>query len=205
MNTIILNVEKREQQKVSDLKSKGLIPAIIYGKNQDSLKVSVKSSEFNSVLKQAGESTLIDLKGVDNDVTVVIKDVAFSPLGGAIEHVDFYAVTKGQKMTTNVSLEFVNEAPVEALNLGVVNRILYEVSVDCIPSKLPQYIEVDLSTLKTLEDKFLVKDLKLPEGVTINNNLEDSIAVVGTLTEAEESQGSDEGQEDSQTTTSEDK
>ncbi len=197
MDTIILNVEKREQQKAKDLKAKGLIPAIVYGKHQIPLKVSVKSNEFNSVLKQAGESTLIDLKGLDKDITVVIKDVTFSPFGREVIHVDFYAVTKGEKMTANVALEFINEAPVEAMNLGTVNKVLHEVSVECIPSKLPAYIEVDLSGVKTLEDKISVKDLMLPDGVTVNNNPEDVVVVVGELNDASQNQDADENQEQS--------
>jgi len=122
---------------------------------------------FEKTLDTAGESTIINLTGLDEDVEVLVQDVAFNAERGGVEHADFYAIERGKELTTNVGLEFVGEAPIEKSG-AVVNKILQDIEITCRPSALPSAIEVDLSVLETEENQIHVSDLVIPEGVTVN-------------------------------------
>jgi len=89
-------------------------------------------------------------------------------------------------MTTNITLNFVGEAPVEASKAGTVTKVIHEVEVTCKPSDLPNHIDVNIETLVNVEDKIFVKDLKVGKGVTIETHGEDPVAVVSAARQSTE-------------------
>jgi large subunit ribosomal protein L25 len=137
---------------------------------------------FEKTLHSAGESTIINLVGLGEDVEVLIHDVAFNAEKGGVEHVDFYAIERGKELTTNVALEFVGEAPVEKTG-ATVTKVLQEIEITCRPSSLPSHIEVDISTLDEEGSQIFVKDLKIADDITVT--LEDD-AVVAAVSAARE-------------------
>lgn len=182
--TITLNVEKREEsgKRLQALRADGKLPAVMYGPKVDSVSVTLDKKDFEKAFHEAGESTVLVLKGLDGDKEVLVHDVEYDVLKGGIKHVDFYAVTKGEKVTVNVPVEFAGEAPAVKLG-GSLTKALHEVEVTGEPSKLPHEFTVDVSSLETFEDSIRVKDLEVPKGVEITNDPEETIAVV---TEAKE-------------------
>jgi len=176
--TINLDVKKREK----GTKELGMLPAVVYGPKQESIAISVDSKSFSKVFEEAGESSIISLKGLDEEIEALVQDVAFNPIKGGINHVDFYAIERGKELTTNVQLTFVGEAPAVEKD-GVLNKVLHEVEVTCRPSDLPREIEVDLSVLTELDKPIQVSDLKLPEGVKVENDADDTVAVVQPFVE----------------------
>jgi large subunit ribosomal protein L25 len=101
-------------------------------------------------------------------------------------HVDFYAIEKGKKITVDVPLTFVGEAP--ALKLGGnLTKVLHEVEVEADPTKLPKEIIVDISTLVDYESQIHVRDLSVPAGVEIKDNGDDVVALVQQVKEESES------------------
>lgn len=185
--TIILPVTKRDESKtVKALRANGELPAVVYGPKQTSVSIALEVKVFEKTLKEAGESTVLELSGLEAPIDVLIKDVAFDPVKKIFTHVDFYAVEKGKLMTTNVHIEFVGEAPVEESGQGSVTKVLHEVMVTAKPDDLPAHIDVDISVLKTVSDKIHIKDIKLPVGVTIDADPEESVAVVSAARKAEE-------------------
>lgn len=177
--TISLAVTARDESvKTSEVRQNGDVPAVVYGPKQEPIAITLPGKEFEKVRKEAGESTIIELSGLKDTIEVLIKNIDFSPVKQGITHVDFYAIERGKDMTTNVPLEFIGEAPVEDSRLGSVTKVLHEVEVTCRPSNLPSHIDVDISVLVNVEDKIHVSDLKLPEGVVVNDDLEDPVAVV---------------------------
>lgn len=180
--TFNLAVTKREKNTAAE----GCVPAVVYGPKQESISLNVDVKTFNNVLKEAGESSIIVLDGLDEPVEVLIHDMAFNPVKGGVQHIDFYAIERGKELTTNVPLEYVNEAPAVEDKDGVLNKVLYEVEVTCRPSVLPHHIEVDLSGLTELDTPISVSDLKLPEGVKVENDPEDVVAIVSAVVEEPE-------------------
>ena len=179
--TVKLDVTKRTSS-AKAVRNEGNIPAIVYGPKQEPISISVSKAIFEKTLKDAGESTVINLAGLGEEMEVLIHDVAFNPAKGGVEHVDFYAIEKGKEITVDIPLEFIGEAPATK-NGGVLTKVLHEVEVTCKPSALPQHITVDVSALDDFEKQIHVKDLVVPNGVTIGNDPEEVVALVQEVKE----------------------
>lgn len=185
--TITLAVTPRDESTTTQsLRASGGVPAVIYGPKQEPTPVAIDSKVFDKVRKEAGESTIIEIAGLKEPVEVLIKDVDFNPVKQEVVHVDFYAIERGKDITTTVALEFIGEAPVEESRDGSVNKVLYEVMVTCRPSDLPSHIDVDLSSLVAVEDKILIQDLKIGEGITLEADPEDAVVVVSAAKQESE-------------------
>lgn len=182
--TITLNVTKRVEtgKKLGKLRASGALPAVVYGPKHKAMNISLDAKEFDKIFREAGESSVMVLTGVGEDAEVLVQDVAYDPVKGVMRHVDFYAIEKGKEVTVNVPLEFVGEAPATKLG-GSLTKALHEIEVTCKPSVLPHEIIVDVSPLVTFEDHIRVKDLNVPAGVKVENDPEETVAVV---TEAKE-------------------
>ncbi|MAZ30012.1 50S ribosomal protein L25 [bacterium] len=181
--TVSLEVKAREG-KLIPARELGDIPAVVYGPKQESLSLAVDKQTFEKLFAEAGESTIITLEGLTEPIEVLVQDVAFNPERGGVVHVDFYAIERGKELTTNVSLEFVGEAPAE--KEGTVVKAMQEVEVTTRPSLLPPSIEVDLTKLDTVDAQIFVKDLPVAEGVTIENDPESVVATIAVAKEEPE-------------------
>ncbi len=172
-------------KKVAALRAEGNLPAVVYGPKQVPQSVTLSKGAFDKVLKEAGESSVVTITGLEKPIDVLIHEVAFDPRQGGIVHVDFYAIEKGKKLTVDVPLHYTGEAP--ALKLGgTLTKVLHEVEVEADPSKLPKEIVVDISVLVDYEAQIHVRDLVVPEGVTIKENPEDVVALVQEVKEEAE-------------------
>lgn len=165
-------------QNLKALRANGSVPAVIYGRAQAPLNVSIDEKTFEKIRKEAGESTVLSLTGLKEPVEVLIKDVDFNPIIQRVMHVDFYAVEKGKEITTNVTIHFTGVAPVEESHAGSVTKVIHEVEVTSTPANLPSHFDVDLSVLKAVEDKIHISDLAIPAGVKVHAAPEDPVAVV---------------------------
>ncbi len=181
--TIKLEVTKRDGSAAS-VRAAGKVPAIVYGPKQEPIAIAVDKIVFTKTLEEAGESTIINLVGLPEDIEVLIHDVAFNPERGGVEHADFYAIERGKELTTHVALEFVGEAPVSKSG-ATITKNLHEVEVTCRPSVLPSHIDVDISSLVDAESHIAVKDLIVPAGVTIENDPELMVVTVSAARDAE--------------------
>jgi large subunit ribosomal protein L25 len=185
--TITLAVTARdESEKVEVMRKNGDVPAVVYGTKQVPIAITLSGKEFEKVRKEAGESTIVELSGLEEPIEVLIKSVDFHPVKQQVTHVDFYAFERGKDMTTTVPLEFIGEAPVEESKDGSVTKVLYEVEVTCRPSHLPSHIDVDISGLVHVEDKIHISDLKAPEGVVVEGDPEDPVVVVSAARQTTE-------------------
>lgn len=187
--TVTLSAEKREvSKKTKALLAEGLMPGVVYGPKQPAMAVSLSKKEFDRVFKEAGESTIIELSGVAAaPMQVLVKEVVFAPTKGGIVHVDFYAIEKGKKITATIPLHLMGEAPAAKAG-GVINHVLHEVEVECMPNDLPSHIDVDISGLAAIEDRLLVSDLKVGRGVEILTGAEEVVVVVGEPAAEEEAE-----------------
>ncbi len=186
--TISFFVKNRNKKVSSELlRKEGYIPAVVYGPKQEALSLSVDRKEFIKMFKQAGESTIIELSGLDEKLEALVHEVDFHPLTGEIRHVDFYAFERGKDMTTEVPVEFVGQSQIEKIG-GMVNKVMHEVLVTCRPSKLPASISVDVSTLAEPDQQILVKDLPELEGVVYEDDKDEVVAVAQGVRSNEDEQ-----------------
>ncbi len=182
--TTTLHATKRTERgtKVRKLRSLGSIPAVVYGPKEDAVSITIAGNEFAKVFKEAGESTVITLSGLEEEMDVLVQDIAYDPVSSTPLHVDFYAIEKGKKVTVNVPIEFIGEAP--ALKLGgVLTKVLYELEIEAMPKDLPHEIIVDVSSLTDFDSHITVADVVAPAGVTILNDPEETVVVASKVVE----------------------
>ena len=183
---ITIPVERRtvRGKQVKKLRESGGLPAVVYGKKEASRPIVLSLQKFMNVWKEAGESTVVSLTDEQGSVIdALIHDVDVEPLTGKVRHVDFYAFEKGQKVQVTVPLEFIGVAPAVKERGGMLVKVLHELEIEAEPTKLPQHIEVDISSLINFDSQIIIGDLVLPEGVTATADAED---IVVLSTEAKE-------------------
>lgn len=185
--TITLEVALRSSETGNNetIRKAGKMPAVVYGPKQQPISLVVDKKTFDKVLHDAGEATILSLKGAGEPMEVLIHDVSFDPNKGGVIHADFYAIEKGKELTTDVPLAFINHSPLEKGGATVV-KALHEVEVTCRPADLPSHIDVNLSVLVSDESNILVKDLVIPKGVKLETEGDIVVASVVLAREEEE-------------------
>jgi len=182
MAQIELNGQKRNVlgKKVKTLRREGLVPAVLYGHETVPVPLQFEERELNRVLAQAGEHRLIALKigRAKNPQMALTRDVQWNAITGRPIHVDFYAVVMTEKITTEVPLVFVGEAPAADLAGTILLQNLDEVEIECLPGDLIEAIEVDVSELKEIDQTIYVKDLRVPPTVALLTDTEEVVAKV---------------------------
>ncbi len=172
-------------KELAALRKAGKIPAVVYGPKEEATPLTLDRLQFEKVLKQAGESSVISLTGVGAAKEVLVHDVSFDPGFGGVIHVDFYAIEAGKEITVDVPLTFIGEAPAIKQG-GTLTKVLHEVEVTCAPSALPKEIMVDVSSLVDFEAQIHVRDLTIPSGVKIGNDVDEVVALVQAVAEESE-------------------
>lgn len=164
---------------VKTLRRKNIIPAVIYGHKVEPQLLQVDFLNFEKIYKEAGESTLIDLK-LDNNapVKVLIHDIKKDFISNKISHIDFYQIRKGEKITTEIELEFVGEAKAVKELGGVLVRNLTKIKVECLPEDLVHNIKADISKLNTFEDSVKIKDLNISSKLKFKEKEDEVVALV---------------------------
>ena len=155
---------------VKKLKAQGIVPAIIYGGKGKPQPLQVSSREINTLLSHAvGENILVDLEINDAGKTVnrlaLIQEVQHNPLGGAVLHIDFHAVSQTEILYANVPVEALGEALGVRSFGGILEQSMRKIEVACLPKDLPEVIRVDVSNLN-IGDSIHIKHIVLPAGVT---------------------------------------
>jgi large subunit ribosomal protein L25 len=186
----ILTATKRSKaDKLGNVRSNGMIPAVVYGARVENTSISVPSVAFEKVLKVAGESSTIVLEieadGKKQKVDVLIHDVQVDPVKGFPIHVDFLAVDMNKSIQVTVPLEFTGTAQAEKDSLGVLVKVLHEVEIEALPKDLPHAITVDVASLTALGSQIHVKELTAPSGVTIITDGEEVVALIAAVKEEE--------------------
>jgi large subunit ribosomal protein L25 len=164
-----LSAAKRDLmgRKVKQLRRQGLIPANLFGKKIDSIAVQVDAKHFNKIYDQVGETGIVDVAVGDKSYPCLIVGRANDPVTGSILHVDFHNVSLKEKVTATIPVELAGEAPAVKDLGGVVNQSLYELEVEALPTDLPEVFKLDVSKLVAIGDNLAIKDLAVPEGVTV--------------------------------------
>ena len=199
MLTLKAQSRKLVGRKTKALREQGLIPAVVYGHGFKSKSIQVPYLEFEKIFKQVGESSIINLvidtvkpqpqpkAGLPQDekagpplaeIKVLIHDIQYHALTNQIQHIDFYKIKADEKITVEVELEFISEAPAVKELSGVLFNNLDKVEIECLPENLIHKIEVDISKLKTFDDIIRVKDLNVPQGIKILKDLSEMVIQV---------------------------
>ena len=174
MKTIELKVEPRAtvgKKAAKGTRREGKIPAILYGKSVKPTPLAVSEKEFYRVTHtKAGGNVLIGLKvdgaKTQKDTTCLIKEVQRDPVTDQIFHVDFTALSLTEKIQIKVPLTVRDgEQAVGVKEGGVLDVVHHEIEVECLPTQIPERIEVSVKQLK-IGDAIHLKEIVLPQGVS---------------------------------------
>ena len=150
------------------LRNAGMTPGIVYGGTVAPLNISLDHNAlFHALKKEAFHSSILDLE-VDGKVEqVLLRDFQVHAYKQLVMHVDFQRVDASQKIHVKVPLHFANAdvSPAVKLHGGIVSHVMTELDISCLPKDLPEFVNVDLSTID-VGHSIHVSDLKLPAGVT---------------------------------------
>jgi large subunit ribosomal protein L25 len=194
MDKIALEATSRDilGRKTNKGRKEGLIPAVVYGKGISNTNIWVKMLDFKRLIKKSGESTVIDLKIDEKDNrNVLIYDTQKDPVRDTYVHIDFFQVRMDEEIETEVELEYVGEAPAVKELGGVLVKNIDAIEVKCLPADLPSSITVDISSLKTFEDRITLGDLNISKKIELSIDLETVIALVSEPRSEEEMSGLD--------------
>lgn len=184
MDQIELKVSPREVlgKKVRFLRRKGITPVHVFGHNVESLAVQTDTGQLQRVLAQAGKTSLINLT-VDKSEKprkVVVREIQKNPVSGELLHVDFYQVSMEEKITMEIPIVLVGEAPAAQSKDVIVTQELRTLDIECLPDDIPSRIEVDLSPLTEPDQEIRVKDIKLDTCIAVLNNPDVVVAKAAT-------------------------
>jgi large subunit ribosomal protein L25 len=181
------------------LRARGQVPAIMYGRGSDPVKLSVDSRELYHVLHtDAGMNVLIDLH-VDGDQHLALaKEVQRDIVRGEFLHADFIKISRTEKITVRVPVAIIGDS-IGVREGGVVEHHLWEIEVECLPTNVPESIEADITELN-VNDSLKVSDLAIPDDVSVLTPEEESVVAVVPppimkLEEEEEAVEGEEGEE----------
>ncbi len=180
MKDLVLKAEKRSaDERTKELRANRVVPAIVYGKTQKPISLKIAASDLLRMYRTAGEShiILLDIKGIKEKIEVLVHDHQKEPVSGEFMHMDFYALTRGEKVTTKIQLNFIGNSP--AVKEGaLLNENVKEIEVSCMPRDLVDSFEVDLSALKEMEDVIRLADLNIDTKKYDVHNLHEDDAIV---------------------------
>lgn len=186
-----LQANKREitGKKVKNLRSEGLTPASVFGPTKKSENIQINKKDFIKLFKNVGYNKFFDLV-IDEakPVKVLVKEIQKHPVTDSLISVGLYQVDENRKITVEVPVTFVGEAPAVKLNLGFLIHQMDAVAVHCFPKDLPNGFEVDITKLENPGDAVTVGDIKLPEDVELDSSMDATSAIVyiGTAQKEEE-------------------
>ena len=151
---------------VRKLKAAGSVPAVIYGAKHKPETLQVSKRDINAMLSHAaGENILVELEIAGKSRLALVQEVQHAPLGGAILHIDFHAVSMDEVIDADVPLEPMGTANGVKNMGGLLEQNLRSLAIECLPRDLPDVITVDVSGMD-IGDAIHVREIQLPTGVT---------------------------------------
>jgi large subunit ribosomal protein L25 len=188
MDKPILHARTRQMKgkgAAKKLRNSNQIPAVFYGPNREPLKLAMDYPELEGLIKRTGgENIILDLRvksdGGTETLNVILKDLQVDPIKDTYLHADFYEISMDKEITVNVPIHLIN-TPAGIEEGGILQHVRRELTVSCLPGKLIEVLEVDVSQLE-IGDSVHIRDLVLPEGITSLDEEDLTIAVVAAPT-----------------------
>ncbi|MCH2172152.1 50S ribosomal protein L25 [Myxococcota bacterium] len=154
------------------LRAAGRIPGVFYGNGEKPVSIQLDPAELNRVLtaSDAGMNTLIDLSivgnGSDGEKLVLVKEIQSDPITGSYLHADFMTVDLTSTIQVTVRIQVTGTAEGVRLEGGILDQVLREIELECMPTAIPKEVELDVTEL-SVGQSLHVRDIVLPEGVKL--------------------------------------
>lgn len=176
MARIKLHVTKRRElgsSNVRRLRNSGIIPGIIYGKGKDPIPIKVNIRDIHGIKGSSiAENILLDLVIKDRSEeitkTVIVKELQKDPIKGDWLHIDFNEISLKERLRTKVPIELTGDA-VGVTQGGILEQIMHELEIECLPVDIPSHISVDITNL-SIGQTIYVKDVTVSDRITVLTN-----------------------------------
>ena len=182
MQTQELTIKRREgtgKQVAKRLRRSGVVPAVLYGGATPETVAVDPRAVLRIIHGHEGSTQLLTLKfeGDSGSRMAIIRDLQFDPVTENLIHVDLQEVAMDRAIQVSVAIHHVGESIGVKDSAGILEMVLREVRVSCLPGNIPEYLEADVTNLN-IHDVFTVKDLKVPEGVRVLNDPNQAVVTV---------------------------
>ena len=187
-DTQVLSVELREpgsSNKAKRLRRAGKVPAVLCGGGFETRSIAVNPRSVIEILRsEHGQNSILSLKVGDGaEQTALIYDYQVDTISRKLQHVDFRRIDLATEIEVNVPVEVVGEAVGVRVERGILDMILREVHVKCLPTDIPDSLQVDVTELN-IGDVAQVSDLELPDNVELLVNLDQTVLTIAPPTVA---------------------
>lgn len=174
MTTIELKAEKRKitGKKVKQLRRQGKTPAHLFGPTIKPESIEIDTVSLKRLLAEAGHTRLVTLHvaGENAHHTVMVREVQTDNFKGELLHVDFYEVKLTEVIRVQVPLNLVGESAAAKAKGNTLVQELNDLTIECLPAGIPSSLDVDVSPIVTADQMVRVRDIQVPEGVTVLND-----------------------------------
>lgn len=178
MEKVVLKSQKREAGEcVKTLRASKSVPAVVYGHKQEAISIKMGSSDVLRAFRVAWENHVVSLEVDGKKLDVLFHEVQKAPVSGDIIHVDFYAITKGEKVHTHIPLSFVWISKAKTDEGAIIEEVLKQVEVKCLPTDLVDSFEVDLAKLEKVWDNIKVSDLNISSKFEVLTSTDEVVAI----------------------------
>jgi large subunit ribosomal protein L25 len=190
LETLEIEVNAREpgsKHQARRLRREGKIPAVLYGPKVQPLPLELNRKDFSNRVAGLEGSHLVRMKSASAnlaDKVALVKEMQYHPITGDVIHADFYEVDLTARIEVSVQLHFVGKGA-GVVRGGILQPIVREIQVECLPLDIPQYFNVDVTGLD-IGDSVHIEDLPMPEGVTAVYDSNFALVTVATPTVEEE-------------------
>ncbi len=181
--TATLKAEPREatgKGAARKMRQAGEVPAVVYGRDADTLHLKLNTHDADHLFRQISvDNTIVELEleSETGPIQTLVREIQTHPWKGHILHVDFYRIQAGVEVDVDVPVELVGTPIGVKMEGGVLEQVIHDLPIRCIPSKIPEVIEVDVSGME-VNDVLHVSDLEFDEGVEVTIALERTICSV---------------------------
>lgn len=187
MEKVVLNATKRDVigKQVKALRREGKLPAVIYGRHTEPVNINLDAHSASLALAKLTSSSLVTLKVDGTEYPTLVREKQRDYIKNRLLHVDFLAVSMTELLRTNVNVHFIGVSPAVKDFNAVLVKNLEQLEVECLPTELPEAIEVDISALKRPGEGIRVRDVQVSDKVRILND-SDTMVAVATFAKVEE-------------------
>lgn len=189
MERASLSVESRDATGKSEarkMRRDGFVPGVIYREGKSQPITLNKRDVAHFINSTAGEKAIVDLKFSNGDIkAALLKDYQVDPVRGELLHTDFFEVSMKEAIVVTVPIVTVGIAVGVKRDGGIIQNIVREIEVECLPDKIPGHLEIDITNFE-IGHTVHVKDLPVPEGVEIISNQDDTVLILSEPSKVEE-------------------
>ncbi len=177
MDKVVLKATKRDVtgKQVNALRRSGKLPAVIYGRHTEPVKISMDAHEAGLVLGKVGSSSLITIDVDGTEYPALVRERQRDYIKNRLIHVDFLAVSLTEKIRAEVRIELTGVSLAVKDSDAVLVTGLHSLSVECWPADLPEHVTVDIAPLAKVGDSIHVRDISLGDKVQILDDPDEMI------------------------------